>query len=163
MDTDMLSAAGFEPLVRELTLRALDAAREAWPTQPRIAGFAYNCSSAHGFLSISLTFLPERAAMEPPDWEHEAVDGELPALTELWRRRYEPLRVRYEDACAAHPGIADAFLDRLRRVLARLEHEGAFAAHPGIRLLVTEVDADTEAEEAELERVRAQIAGEAGA
>lgn len=163
MATDVLTAAGFEPLVRELTLRALDAARAAWPAQPRIAGFAYNCSAAWGDLHVSLAFLPERAAMEPPDWEHEVVDAELPALAELWRQRYEPLRVRYEAARAAQPALADAFLDRLRRVLARLEREGAFAAHPGIRLLVTEVDADTEAEQAALARVRVQVAAEDGA
>lgn len=163
METDVLTAAGFEPLVRELTLRTLDAARAAWPAQPRIAGFAYNCSSAWGDLHVSLAFLPERAAMEPPDWEHEVVDAELPALAELWRQRYEPLRVRYEAERAAQPALADAFLDRLRRVLAGLEREGAFAAHPGIRLLVTEVDADTEAEQAALARVRAQVAAEDGA
>jgi len=162
-ETDVLAAAGFEPLVHTLTLRALDAARAAWPAQPRIAGFAYNCSSACGFLHVSLTFLPERAAMEPSDWEHEVVDAELPALVDLWRQCYEPLRVRYEAARVAQPALADVFLDRLRRVLAELDREGAFATYPGIRLLVTEVDADTEAEQAALARVRAQVAAEDGA
>jgi hypothetical protein len=163
MGTDVLSDAGFESLVRELTLRALDAARVAWPASSRIAGFAYNCSAAWGDLHISLTFLPERAAMEPPDWEHEVVDAELPVLAELWRQRYEPLRLRHEAECATQPALADVFLDRLRRVLVALERDGAFAAHPGIRLLVTEVDADTEAEQAALAHVRAQPAMENGA
>jgi len=44
--------------------------------------------------------------------------------------------------------------------MVRLEHEGAFVSYPGIRLLVTEVDADTEAEEATLARVRHQMESE---
>jgi hypothetical protein len=158
MPPDFLTETGFASLVREMTMRTLEAARLAWPAHPHIAGFAYNCSSAWGDLHISLSFRPERAAMEPPDWEHEVVDAELPALFEFWQRRYEPLRLRYEAGRAAQPELADAFLDALRRVLVGLERDGVFAAHPGIRLLVTEVDADADAEQAALERVRAESA-----
>lgn len=42
----------------------------------------------------------------------------------------------------------------LRCVTVQLEREGAFMPFPGIRLLVTEVDADTEAEEAALAQAR---------
>ena len=82
------------------------------------------------------------------------MEAELPAITELWRARYEPVRLRYEEERAAHAGYPEAFLHSLRRVVAQLEHQGAFAPHPGIRLLVTEVDADTVVEEAALVRVR---------
>ena len=149
-----LAETQFEPLVRNLALQTLAAAGDAWPSRASWAGFAFNCSASWGFLHISLTRLPARAAMEPPDWEHECVEAELPAITELWRARYEPVRLRYEEERAAHAGYPEAFLHSLRRVVVQLEHQGAFAPHPGIRLLVTEVDADTVAEEAELVRVR---------
>lgn len=42
----------------------------------------------------------------------------------------------------------------LRCVMVQLEREGAFMPFPGLRLLVNEVDADTEAEEAALAQVR---------
>lgn len=154
MWSEFLAETGFEPLVRDLALQTLDAAGNAWPDSAPWAGFAFNCSSAWGFLHISLSRLPARAAMEPPDWEHECAEAELPAMAGLWHTRYEPLRLRYEQARAAHAGYPDAFLLSLRRVMVGLEQEGVFAPHRGIRLLVTEVDADTAAEEAELARVR---------
>lgn len=153
---DFLAATQFEPLVHDLSLRTLAAASDAWPDTPW-AGFAFNCSAAEGFLSISLTGSLARAAMEPPDWEHEAAESELAAVAGLWRARYEPVRLRYEQERVAHPDYPHAFLHSLRCVMVRLEREGAFASWPGIRLLVTEVDADTAAEETALARVRREL------
>ena len=146
-----LAATGFEALVRDLALHTLAEARRAWPGAP--AGFAFNCSAAWGDIHISLAHDPARAAMEPPDWEHECAEAELPASAALWCARYEPVRERYEAERARHASYPDGFLDTLRHLLARLERDGAFADAPGIRLLVTEVDADTAAEEAALEQV----------
>lgn len=154
-----LASTQFEPLVHDLSLQTLAAANHAWPDLMPWAGFAFNCSAAEGFLSISLTGSPARAAMEPPDWEHEAAESELAAVATLWRAR-EPVRLRYERERAAHPDYPHAFLHSLRCVMVRLEHERAFDAYPGIRLLVTEVDADTEAEEAALARVRHPLESE---
>lgn len=154
MWAEFLAETRFEPLVRELALQTFEAAGKAWPDSAPWAGFAFNCSSAWGFLHISLSRLPARAAMEPPDWEHECAEAELPAMAGLWHARYEPLRLRYEQARAAHCGYPDAFLLSLRRVMVGLEQQGVFAPHPGIRLLVTEVDADTAAEEEALAHVR---------
>ena len=154
---EFLASTQFEPLVRELSLQTLAAANHAWPDHRPWAGFAFNCSAAWGFLGISLTRSPARAAMEPPDWEHEAAESELAAVADLWRARYEPVRLRYEQERAAQPDYPNAFLHSLRCVMARLEREGAFAPFPGIRLRVTEVDADTEAEAAALAQVRRQL------
>lgn len=150
-----LAATGFEALVRDLTLHTLAEARSTWPGAP--AGFAFNCSAAWGDIHISLAHDPARAAMEPPDWEHECAEAELPASAALWCARYEPVRERYEAERARHASYPDGFLDTLRHLLARLERDGAFADAPGIRLLVTEVDADTAAEEAALAQVRRNL------
>ncbi|WP_433852321.1 hypothetical protein [Stenotrophomonas nitritireducens] len=147
-----LAATGFEALLHELTLHTLAETRRTWPGAP--AGFAFNCSAAWGDVHISLARDPARAALEPPDWEHECAEAELPASAALWRARYEPVRARYEAERARHAGYPEGFLDTLRHLLARLEHAGVFADAPGIRLLVTEVDADTAAEEAALAQVR---------
>lgn len=152
--TEFLVATRFESLVRDLSLRTLAAASDAWPDRMPWAGFAFNCSSAWGFLSISLTRSPARAAMQPPDWEHEAAESELAPMAALWRERYEPVRLCYEQSRATRPDFPPAFLHSLRCVVVQLEREGAFMPFPGIRLLVTEVDADTEAEEAALAQVR---------
>jgi hypothetical protein len=160
MWSEFLAETGFEPLVRDLALQTLEAAGQAWPGGAPWAGFAFNCSSAWGFLHISLSRLPARAAMEPPDWEHECAEADLPETAGLWNARYEPVRLRYEQACAANSAYPNAFLHSLRRVMARLEQEGVFEPHPGIRLLVTEVDADTVAEEAELARMRQALMNE---
>lgn len=157
MWAEFLAKTRLESLVHDLALRTLEAAGDAWPDRAPWAGFAFNCSAAWAFLHISITRMPARATMEPPDWEHECAETELPAVAGLWRTRYEPVRLRYEEERAAHPGYPEAFLHSLRRVMARLEHEGAFAPYPGIRLLVTEVDADTAAEEAALARVRQAV------
>jgi hypothetical protein len=154
-----LVTTGFEPLVRELTLRTLAEARRIWPECDRLAGFAFNCSSAWGDLHISLAIDPARAAMEPPDWEHECAEAELAAAVPGWRERYEPVRERYEAERAQHAGYPERFLDTLRHLLVRMERDGAFAGMSGIRLLVTEVDADTAAEEIALKRVRDQYPG----
>ena len=157
-----LAATGFEALVRELTLHTLAKARSTWPGAP--VGFAFNCSAAWGDIHISLTRDPARAAMEPPDCEHECAEAELPASAALWRARYEPVRERYEAEReryeaerTRHASYPEGFLDTLRHLLARLERDGAFADAPGIRLLVTEVDADTAAEEAALAQVRRNL------
>ena len=47
-------------------------------------------------------------------------------------------------------------------MLVGMELDGVFADCPGIRLLVTEVDADTEAEEAALALVRREMLAERG-
>lgn len=154
MWADFLAATGFESLVRDLSLHVLAEARRAWPLGTPLAGFAFNCSAAWGDVHISLAFDPARAAMEPPDWEHECAEAELAACTALWRDRYEPVRERYEIARPLHADYPDGFLHTLRHILARMERDGVFAGSPGIRLLVTEVDADTEAEEAALAQVR---------
>jgi len=104
MWTDFLAETRFEDLVHELALQTLAAADSAWPEHAPWAGLAFNCSSAWGFLHISLARMPARAAMEPPDWEHECAEAELPAITGLWRARYEPVRLRYEEERAAHAG-----------------------------------------------------------
>lgn len=88
--------------------------------------------------------------MEPPNWEHECAEAELPASAALWRERYEPVRERYEAERAVHGSYPDGFLDTLRHLLACMEQNGAFAEAPDIRLLETEVDADTTTEEAAL-------------
>lgn len=163
MWTEFLIATRFEPLVRELSLRMLAEARLAWPACTPFAGFAFNCSSAWGDLHISLACDPVRAAgWEPPDWEHECAEAELAAIAPLWRERYEPVRQRYEAERARHEGYPEAFLHSLRRVLVAMELDGVFADCPGIRLLVTEVDADTEAEEAALDQVRQDMLAERG-
>lgn len=150
-----LAATGFEALLRDLTLHTLAEARRAWPGAP--AGFAFNCSAAWGDIHISLARDPARAAMEPPDWEHECAEAELPASAALWCTRYEPVRERYETERAQHASYPESFLDTLRHLLARMERDGVFADVAGIRLLVTEVDADTAAEEAALARVRRDL------
>ncbi|BEP96957.1 hypothetical protein GmRootA79_53420 (plasmid) [Acidovorax sp. A79] len=147
-----LAITGFEALLRDLTQHTLTEARRAWPGAP--AGFAFNCSAAWSDVHISLAYDPARAAMEPPDWEHECAEAELPASAALWRARYEPVRERYEAERERHANYPKHFLDTLRHLLARMERDGAFADAPGIRLLVTEVDADTAAEEAALAQVR---------
>lgn len=147
-----LAATGFEALLRELTQHTLAEARRTWPGMP--AGFAFNCSAAWGDVHVSLASDPARAALEPPDWEHECAEAELPVSAALWRERYEPVRERYEAERAQHAGYPESFLDTLRHLLARLERDGVFADAPRIRLLVTQVDADTDAEEAALAQVR---------
>ncbi|QNP60600.1 hypothetical protein [Paenacidovorax monticola] len=150
-----LAATGLEALLRELTLHTLAEARRTWPGAP--AGFAFNCSAAWGDVHISLASDPARAAMEPPDWEHECAEAELPASAVLWRARYEPVRERYEAERVQHASYPEGFLGTLRHLLARMEREGVFADAPGIRLLVTEVDADTAVEEAALAQVRRNL------
>ena len=142
-----------EMLLRDLALHTLAEARRTWGDAP-LAGFAFNGSAAWGFLHVSLSFNPQRAAMEPPDWEHECAEDELPNSRTRWRTQYEPLRQRYDAECATHPHHPERFLHTLRRVLAGMERDGVFADTPGIRLLVTEVDADTDAEQAALDAVR---------
>ena len=152
---EFLTTTQFESLVRELSLRTLAEARQAWPACVPFAGFAFNCSSAWGDVHISLACDPARATgWEPPDWEHECAEAELAAVASIWRERYEPVRERYEAERTRHAGYPEAFLHSLRRVLVGMEFDGVFADCPGIRLLVTEVDADTEAEEAALVQVR---------
>lgn len=153
-----LAATGFEPLLHELALHTLAEARRVWLDGALPAGFAFNCSAAGGSVSISLACDPKRAAMEPPDWEHECAEVELPASNALWRSRYAPVRERYDAEWLLHDDYPDGFLDTLRRVLVRMERDGAFVDSPGIRLLVTEVDADTDAEEAALDLVRRSMA-----
>lgn len=150
-----LAATGFEALLHELTLCTLAEARSTWKGTP--AGFAFNCSAAWGDVHISLAYKAARSAMEPPDWEHECAEAELPASSALWRGRYEPVRERYEAERAQHASYPESFLDTLRHLLARMERDGVFADAAGIRLLVTEVDADTAAEEAALEQVRRNL------
>ena len=159
MWTDFLAATGFESLVRELSLHTLTEAHQVWPNHMPLAGFAFNCSAAWGDVHVSLAFDPARAAMEPPEWEHECAEAALSASAALWRARYEPVRERYEAERAQHPDYPDGFLDTLRHLLARMEQGGVFAGSPGIRLLVTEVDADTQAEEAALAQVRRHVLG----
>lgn len=151
---EFLANTCFESLVHELSLYTLAEAHQTWPGCMPLAGFAFNCSAAWGDVHVSLAFDPARAAMEPPDWEHECAEAELSASAAFWRARYEPVRERYEVERHLHSGYPEGFLDTLRHVLARMERDGAFADSPGIRLLVTEVDADTEAEETALFRVR---------
>ncbi len=141
-----------EALLRELTLHTLAEARRVWGDAP-LAGFAFNSSSAWGDVHVSLAFSPERAAMEPPDWEHECAEAELPESSARWHAQYEPLRERYEAERAMRADHPERFLHSLRRVLAGMVRDGVFADGPGIRLLVTEVDADTEAEQAALDAV----------
>lgn len=156
--TEFLTATQFEPLVRDLSMRTLAEARRAWPSCAPFAGFAFNCSSAWGDIHISLACDPARAAeWEPPDWEHECAEAEMDAIAALWRERYEPVRARYEAERAVHAGYPDAFLHSLRRVLVGMELDGVFADCPDIRLLVTEVDADTEREESALAQVRRDL------
>ncbi|HBP1105779.1 TPA: hypothetical protein ACPWGG_003767 [Pseudomonas aeruginosa] len=163
MWTEFLITTQFESLVRELTLHTLAEARLAWPACVPFAGFAFNCSSAWGDVHISLACDPARAVgWEPPDWEHECAEAELAAVAPLWRERYEPVRERYEAERASHEGYPEAFLHGLRRMLVGMELDGVFADCPGIRLLVTEVDADTEAEEAALALVRREMLAERG-
>lgn len=158
---EFLTTTRFESLVRELSLHTLTEARLAWPTCVPFAGFAFNCNSAWGDVHVSLACDPARAAgWEPPDWEHECAEAELVVVTPLWRDRYEPVRERYETE--RHDGYPDAFLHSLRRVLVGMELDGVFADYPGIRLLVTEVDADTDAEEAALAQVRQDMLAERG-
>lgn len=164
MWADFIASTQFESLVRELSLRTLAQARLAWPACGPLAGFAFNCSSAWGDVHISLAFNPARAAgWEPPDWEHECAEAELAAVAQLWRERYEPVRQRYEAERARHDAYPEAFLHSLRRVLVGMELDGVFADCPGIRLLVTEVDADTEEEEAALAQVRNDMSVESHA
>lgn len=154
--TEFLITTGFEALVLDLTSHTMTEARIAWPECERLAGFAFNCSAAWGDLHISLAIDPSRAAMEPPDWEHECAEAELATVVPAWRARYEPVRERYEAERSRHADFPERFLDSLRHLLARMERDGAFAGMPGIRLLVTEVDADTEAEEIAFSHVRNQ-------
>lgn len=164
MWTEFISATRFETLVHELSLRTLAEARQTWPACVPFAGFAFNCDSAWGDVHVSLACDPARAAgWEPPDWEHECAEAELATVAPLWRERYEPVRRRYETERAHHDAYPEAFLHSLRRVLVGMELDGVFADSPGIRLLVTEVDADTEAEEAALAQVRREMrAGQGG-
>jgi hypothetical protein len=155
MWTEFLAACRFEALVRELSLLTLAEARRAWAPATRVSGFAFNCNSAYGDLHISLACDPARArGWEPPDWEYECAEDSLHLVRAVWRDRYGPVRDRYEAETVLHPGYPAAFLHSLRRVLIGLELDGAFREYPGIRSLVTEVDADTRAEEAALDELR---------
>jgi hypothetical protein len=161
--TEFLATTHFESLLRALSLRTLADARLAWPDCAPFSGFAFNCSSAWGDVHISLACDPARAAgWDPPDWEHECAEAELASTASLWRERYEPVRLRYETERARHDDYPEAFLHSLRRVLVGMELDDVFADSPGIRLLVTEVDADTEEEESALAQMRRDMLAERG-
>lgn len=144
---------GFESEVLALAMYTLTSVELAWPHRVPLKGFAFNVWSADGAISISVSAHPRSALLDPPDWEHECVETELADVALAWRQRYAPIQAQYQ-ARFVYPDYARGFLGSLRRVLVRMERLGAFASHPEIRTLVTEVDADTEAEARALDEVR---------
>lgn len=146
----------FESEVLALAMYTLTSAVLAWPHAMPLKAFAFNVWSADGAISISLSSHPCSAVLDPPDWEHECADTELAEVAQAWRERYGPIRALYQERFAS-PDYAHGFLLSVRRVLVRMERLGAFAAHPGIRTLVTEVDADVDAEARLLDDVRRSV------
>ncbi len=162
-------AHDFENLIFDLTQRSIVLAMAADLPHKHFAAFAFSCSSYCGDISLSFGVDPgyedkrRRHRMYPPDWEYEVMEGEVEAIGALWAASYAPVQDAYsalteaEDDCDA---FCEGFMQSLRRVMVRLERAGALKplGDQPIWTLVTEIDADTRAEEKLLEKERARQA-----
>lgn len=131
--------------------------------------FAFNAVSYPGIsLSVDTSAGSREQGLYPPDWTNECVETEVPAISELWQASFAQIDddiVALIDA-TDDDDVLDTFeagyLHSLRSVMLRLERSAAFdvidTGEP-FWTLVTQVDADTDQEEALLEQLRQSSIG----
>ena len=154
----------FENTVFDLTCRSLDLLAASAYKDETFTGFAFNVTLP----GVSLSFdtaadNQERDDYYPPDWPYECMEYEVEAIGQLWESGYGDIRCALEalidntDEDADLDALEAGFMHSMRKVMLRLETERAFERiQTGARLwkLVTQVDADTDAEEASLDALR---------
>lgn len=154
----------FEKLVFDLTLKSLDLISKSDFKDETFTAFAFNCVS---YPSISLSFDTNTDNKEkgyyPPDWTNECMEVGIPEIGSLWNNEFNRIEEDIENLLGDTDDddfideFESGYLDSLRKVLVQLENNNAFnkiKISSEFWTLVTQIDADTDEEEAALNEVR---------
>ncbi|WP_156894722.1 DUF4303 domain-containing protein [Janthinobacterium sp. 1_2014MBL_MicDiv] len=127
------------------------------------SAFAFNAVSFPS-ISLSLDTDPDSRKRDyyPPDWSNECMEVDVPEMGQLWTdgcARIDGALIELIDAADDEQlgAIEEGYLHSLRKTMVRLETSQAFdqiKTCAGFWTVVTQVDADTDAEERLLEQVR---------
>lgn len=126
--------------------------------------FAFNAVSYPGIsLSVDTAAGSREQGLYPPDWTNECIETDVPEISALWQASFAHIDddigalIDATDDDDALDAFEAGYLHSLRSVMLRLERGAAFdaiATAEPFWTLVTQIDADTDAEEALLEQLR---------